>query len=70
MPYSSRISQKAPTISDGKDSFKSGLRITYSFDSLAERLDCLRFFLRSALAALLNKELEQVIYKPEVKGNR
>ncbi|EHA0424463.1 hypothetical protein JFA48_004548, partial [Salmonella enterica subsp. enterica serovar Schwarzengrund] len=32
------------------------------FDSWSERLCCLRFFLRSAIAALLNKELEQIFY--------
>ncbi|EFP4947440.1 hypothetical protein L5V96_003755 [Salmonella enterica] len=62
MAYSSRIVQKASDISDGKDSLKTGVRITFSFDSWSERLCCLRFFLRSAIAALLNKELEQIFY--------
>lgn len=62
MAYSSRIVQKASDISDGKDSLKPGVRITFSFDSWSERLCCLRFFLRSAIAALLNKELEQIFY--------
>ncbi|EBK0389764.1 hypothetical protein D3F54_24015 [Salmonella enterica] len=62
MAYSSRIVQKASDISDGKDSLKPGVRITFSFDSWSERLCCLRFFLLSAIAALLNKELEQIFY--------
>ncbi|EIA9361626.1 hypothetical protein K7116_000063 [Salmonella enterica] len=62
MAYSSRIVQKASDISDGKDSLKPGVRITFSFDSWSERLWCLHFFLRSAIAALLNKELEQIFY--------
>ncbi|EAA1884675.1 hypothetical protein E1K98_10895 [Salmonella enterica subsp. enterica serovar Fluntern] len=67
MAYSSRIVQKVSDISDGKDSFKPGLRITFSFDSWSERLSCLRFFIRSAIAALLNKELEQIFYDEDVE---
>ncbi|HGY3928932.1 TPA: hypothetical protein ACNVXV_000184 [Citrobacter koseri] len=67
MAYSSRIVQKASDISDGKDSFKSALRITYTFDGWASRLKYLRFFLNSAIGALFYKNLEQIIYHEDVE---
>ena len=67
MSYSSRIAQKASDISDGKDSFKSALRITYTFDGWSSRLKYLFFFLNSALGALFYKDLEQIIYHEDVE---